>query len=223
MADTKRSNRPAKGLSGSHNAPIGTFGPAQGDAERKETPRCTTEAYLRRWAKPRGGATAPADLHVDGGGRGGGETSGAYRGPRCGGSLSRERPRRPGHVRPSTVATLRGGTGASPRPQRVPWPKQCEHRIEEVKVSLKMTPIEPLLPRCRLTPNSQVAAALMAGGGKMPNWRPTAHRRRRTRCLAKPLSYPQERGNLLRSSSLATGREGVAALRTAWPEKKKGT
>jgi hypothetical protein len=72
-------------------------------------------------------------------------------------------------VHPSMVATLHGGTSASPRPQRIPWPKQCEHRIEEVKVSLKMTPIELLLPRCRLTPNLQVAVALMASGGKMPN------------------------------------------------------
>jgi hypothetical protein len=68
MAGIERLNRPTKGLSGPHNEPIGTFGPARGDAERKEAPRCTTEAYLRRRAEPRGGATAPADLRINRGG-----------------------------------------------------------------------------------------------------------------------------------------------------------
>jgi len=79
-------------------------------------------------------------------------------------------------MRPSTAAMFHCGTSASPCRRWVSWPNQREHRIEEVKVSLETPPIEPLPPGYGLTPKPQVASALMTGGGKMPNWRPTVHR-----------------------------------------------
>ena len=57
-----------------------------------------------------------------------------------------------------------GGISVSPRHRRVSWPNQREHRIEEVKVSLETSPIEPLPQGLALTPNSTGSAEHLANG-----------------------------------------------------------
>ena len=107
-------------------------------------------------------------------------------------------------MRLSMAATFRGGTDASPHHRWVSWPSQREHRIEEIKVSLEMPPIEPLSPGYGLTPKPQVASALMTNAKLVAHSAPMDQRE--TRRLANLLIYPHERGISLRSYNLAMGR-----------------